>query len=89
MPEGAPDYTLDQFMKGDAPELEKMLQTMLADRFKLVVHRETSRFKATRSRRLRVERSSLDRRTPTRASWVSAAKGTLTSSPAGEWNSAT
>lgn len=41
MPEAAPDYTLDQFMKGDAPELEKMLQTMLADRFKVVVHRET------------------------------------------------
>lgn len=41
IPEGAPGYTLDQFMKGDAPELEKMLQAMLADRFKLVVHLET------------------------------------------------
>jgi uncharacterized protein (TIGR03435 family) len=28
-------------MKGDAPKLEQMLQTMLADRFKLVVRRET------------------------------------------------
>lgn len=41
IPEGAPAYTLDQFMRGDAPGLEKMIQTLLADRFKLVVHRET------------------------------------------------
>ena len=41
LPEGSPPYTLDQFMKGDAPVLEKMLQTLLADRFKLVVHRVT------------------------------------------------
>ena len=41
MPEGSPAYTLDQFMKGDAPKLEDMLQTLLADRFKLLVRRQT------------------------------------------------
>jgi len=41
MPEGSPAYTLDQFMKGDAPKLEKMLQALLADRFNLVVHHHT------------------------------------------------
>lgn len=41
MPEGSPTYTIDEFMKGDAPKLERMLQTLLADRFKLVVHHET------------------------------------------------
>jgi uncharacterized protein (TIGR03435 family) len=41
IPEGAPTYTFDQFMRGDAPGLEKMLQALLADRFKLVIHRET------------------------------------------------
>jgi uncharacterized protein (TIGR03435 family) len=43
IPEGAPRYTLDQFMRGDAPGLEKMLQSLLADRFKLVVHKEVKR----------------------------------------------
>jgi uncharacterized protein (TIGR03435 family) len=41
IPEGASRYSLDQFMRGDAPGLEKMLQSLLADRFKLVVHNET------------------------------------------------
>ncbi len=41
IPEGAPTYTFDQFMRGDAPGLERMLQALLADRFKLVVHKET------------------------------------------------
>ena len=41
IPEDAPKYTFDQFMKGDAPALEKMLQALLVDRFHLVVHRET------------------------------------------------
>jgi len=41
MPEGAPIYSFDEFMKGDAPGLEKMLQSLLADRFKLVVRHVT------------------------------------------------
>ncbi len=41
IPDGTPGYTLDQFMKGDAPVLGKMLQALLADRFRLVIHRET------------------------------------------------
>ena len=41
IPEGATRYTFDQFMRGDAPGLEKMLQSLLADRFKLIVHKET------------------------------------------------
>jgi uncharacterized protein (TIGR03435 family) len=40
-PEGATTYTLDQFMKGNAPGLEKMLQLLLADRFKLEVRHVT------------------------------------------------
>jgi bla regulator protein blaR1 len=40
MPEGSPRYTLAQFMKGDAPQLEAMIRTLLADRFQLVLHRE-------------------------------------------------
>jgi uncharacterized protein (TIGR03435 family) len=40
-PEGATEYTLNQFMKGDAPGLEKMLQLLLADRFKLEVRHVT------------------------------------------------
>jgi uncharacterized protein (TIGR03435 family) len=41
VPKGAPVYTFDEFMKGEAPGLEKMLQTLLADRFKLVVRHVT------------------------------------------------
>jgi uncharacterized protein (TIGR03435 family) len=41
IPADAPKYTLDQFMRGDAPGLERMLQVLLADRFQLVVHKET------------------------------------------------
>jgi uncharacterized protein (TIGR03435 family) len=41
IPEGATVYTFDQFMKGDAPGLERMLQTLLADRFGLVVRHVT------------------------------------------------
>jgi uncharacterized protein (TIGR03435 family) len=46
IPEGAPTYTLDQFMRGDAPGLEKMLQALLADRFRLLVHKETKQVAA-------------------------------------------
>jgi uncharacterized protein (TIGR03435 family) len=41
IPDGVPSYTRDQLDNGNAPELQKMLQTMLADRFKLALHRET------------------------------------------------
>jgi len=41
IPEGAPTYTFEQFMRGDATGIEQMLQSMLADRFRLSVHRET------------------------------------------------
>ena len=40
IPEGSLNYTLDQFRKGETPKLQKMLQTLLEDRFKVVVRRE-------------------------------------------------
>jgi len=40
-PAGAPDYTGLQFLTGQAPRLELMLQALLEDRFNLKVHRET------------------------------------------------
>ena len=41
MPDGSPDYTFLQFLRGQAPQLELMLQAMLAERFNLKFHRET------------------------------------------------
>jgi uncharacterized protein (TIGR03435 family) len=41
LPEGSPTYTRAQFASGDVPKLQLMLQALLADRFKLVLHRET------------------------------------------------
>jgi bla regulator protein blaR1 len=41
MPDDSPDYTLMQFVNGQAPRLLLMLQALLADRFNLKVHRET------------------------------------------------
>src|SRR5262249_50248407 len=41
MPEGSPEYTTSQFLNGDAPKLEIMLNNLLADRFHLMIHRET------------------------------------------------
>ena len=41
MPDGSPDYTFLQFMRGQTPQLELMLQAMLAERFDLKFHRET------------------------------------------------
>lgn len=41
IPEGTPVPSVDAFMKGDAPQVERMLQSLLADRFKLVAHRVT------------------------------------------------
>jgi uncharacterized protein (TIGR03435 family) len=41
IPQGSPSYTRDQFMEGNAPRLQMMIQSLLADRFKLVLHNET------------------------------------------------
>jgi len=41
MPAGSPSYTADQLRNGQAPKLALMIQNMLADRFKLAVHKET------------------------------------------------
>jgi uncharacterized protein (TIGR03435 family) len=40
MPESAPAYTFAQFLGRRAPVLQLMLQNLLADRFKLALHRE-------------------------------------------------
>lgn len=41
MPDDAPDYTSVQLMNGRAPQLQLMMQALLAERFHLQVHRET------------------------------------------------
>ena len=41
LPDGAPVYTLNQFLNGEAIRLEAMLRTLLAERFKLAARRET------------------------------------------------
>jgi len=41
MPDGSPDYNTTEFLNGKAPVLERMIARMLADRFGLVVHKET------------------------------------------------
>jgi uncharacterized protein (TIGR03435 family) len=40
MPDNSPLYTVPQFHNNQAPELHAMLQSLLADRFKLTVHRK-------------------------------------------------
>jgi len=40
IPAGTPRYTKEQFFSGNAPQLQRMLQNLLADRFKLAVRRE-------------------------------------------------
>ena len=40
MPDDSPVYTFAQMLNGNAPALQAMLQNLLADRFKLVLHRE-------------------------------------------------
>jgi bla regulator protein BlaR1 len=39
-PEGSPDYTFPDFLEGQTPQLQLMLQSLLADRFNLKVHKE-------------------------------------------------
>ncbi|HEY6339862.1 MAG TPA: TIGR03435 family protein [Bryobacteraceae bacterium] len=41
LPPNFPAFTRFQFADGEAPQLDRMLQVLLKDRFKLVVHRET------------------------------------------------
>jgi uncharacterized protein (TIGR03435 family) len=41
IPEGSPRYTTALLGRGQAPALQTMLQSLLTDRFKLAVHRET------------------------------------------------
>ena len=41
LPDGAPAYSITQFLNGEAPRLESMLRTLLTERFKLAVRRET------------------------------------------------
>jgi len=40
IPAGTPKYTKEQLLSGNAPQLQRMLQNLLADRFKLVLQRE-------------------------------------------------
>jgi uncharacterized protein (TIGR03435 family) len=40
MPDGSPDYTFRQFLNGQTPQLQLMLQALLVERFNLKVHRE-------------------------------------------------
>lgn len=40
IPAGSPAYTVQQFLNGDAPHLQKMLQNLLAERFKLELRRD-------------------------------------------------
>ena len=40
MPDNSPDYTVPQLGAGQAPQLQSMLQALLAERFNLKIHRE-------------------------------------------------
>jgi uncharacterized protein (TIGR03435 family) len=40
IPEGTPVYTAQQLNDGQAPKLQMMIQSMLADRFKIALHRD-------------------------------------------------
>jgi len=41
VPEGSPSYSMLQLFDGQAPNLQAMIQTLLADRFKLKIHSES------------------------------------------------
>jgi uncharacterized protein (TIGR03435 family) len=41
IPSGSPVYTTPQLLNGQAPQLQEMLQNLLAERFKLTLRRET------------------------------------------------
>ena len=41
IPAGSPSYTAAQLRNADAPELQSMIQKLLADRFNIAMHRET------------------------------------------------
>jgi uncharacterized protein (TIGR03435 family) len=41
LPAGAPTYSIQQLQNGEAPRLQAMLQSMLADRFQLRLHRDS------------------------------------------------
>jgi uncharacterized protein (TIGR03435 family) len=41
MPEGTPGYTRHQLLNGQAPKLQKMIQTLLTERFKVTTHHES------------------------------------------------
>ena len=41
LPDGAPAYSMPQFLNGEAVRLEAMLRTLLTERFKLTVRKET------------------------------------------------
>ena len=41
LPQGNPIYTFEQLNSGEAPKLQAMLRNLLADRFHLVLHRES------------------------------------------------
>jgi uncharacterized protein (TIGR03435 family) len=40
IPGGSPEYTRQELNRGEAPKLQSMIQNLLADRFRLTVHRE-------------------------------------------------
>jgi uncharacterized protein (TIGR03435 family) len=41
IPQGSATYTVQQLSNGDAPQLQNMIRRLLAERFKLALHRET------------------------------------------------
>jgi uncharacterized protein (TIGR03435 family) len=40
LPEGFPSYTMNQLLTGEVPRLQLLVQTLLADRFQVALHRE-------------------------------------------------